>query len=344
MRFAGAKSWGQAIVGGLAVALAIAVFLAPFAYDQPDGLEFVGEKLALLPRRQAAPRIPAPDPRLPASDRRARHVKVATAAAGLVGTLVVFGVAWGMARILPRPKQIEAHSRCGLRRLECHGERTGLLAAARCPAQVDRGPGFVVVAVATPIGSWNWLGVEGFVLAFVIGLAGIPPRDLARRWLAFLVLVGFLALLVAPTHPARARYGLGVVVVEHPDQEQSGAPDDARACRSRHRFTSSWRHCASWAFRSCWSPRLQFMERTAMCSSTSSTRMATARRARTFNRRGRLSWSLLGGLDRPALPAYIRAGASGFTGRWSLAAGRVLFTASTIEEATRERHGFNLDS
>ena len=34
--------------------------------------------------------------------------KLATAAAGLVGTLVVFGVAWGMARILPHSPNIEA--------------------------------------------------------------------------------------------------------------------------------------------------------------------------------------------------------------------------------------------
>ena len=37
-------------------------------------------------------------------------MKLATAAAGVVGTLVVFGVALAMARILPRPKPIEAHA------------------------------------------------------------------------------------------------------------------------------------------------------------------------------------------------------------------------------------------
>ena len=38
------------------------------------------------------------------------HVKLATAAAGLVGTLVVFVVAFGMARMLPRSKPIEAYA------------------------------------------------------------------------------------------------------------------------------------------------------------------------------------------------------------------------------------------
>jgi cobalt/nickel transport system permease protein len=108
-QFRGAKNWGQAVVGGLAVALAIAVFLAPFAYDQPDGLSFVGAKLGFL-REGEAPRIPAPLPEYQLPIIGAAHVKIATAAAGLVGTLAVFAVAWIMARILPRPKQLEAYS------------------------------------------------------------------------------------------------------------------------------------------------------------------------------------------------------------------------------------------
>ena len=109
-RYQGAKNWGQALVGGLGVALAISVFLAPFAYEQPDGLEFVGRKLNFLPAEEPSPRIPAPVPNYQLSIAGAGHVKLATAAAGLVGTLVVFGVAWGMARVLPRPKQLEAYS------------------------------------------------------------------------------------------------------------------------------------------------------------------------------------------------------------------------------------------
>lgn len=41
--------------------------------------------------------------------------------------------------------------------------------------------GFVVLVIATPIGSWRLFGAEGLVLAFTIGLAGIPPRELARH-------------------------------------------------------------------------------------------------------------------------------------------------------------------
>jgi cobalt/nickel transport system permease protein len=95
-----ARRWAQTLVGGLGVAAAVAVFLAPFAYDQPDGLEFVGGKLKFLSDLSASPAIRAPiaDYQLPGLN----HVKLATAAAGLVGTLVVFGVAWSMASVLPR--------------------------------------------------------------------------------------------------------------------------------------------------------------------------------------------------------------------------------------------------
>ena len=38
---------------------------------------------------------------------------------------------------------------------------------------------FVIITVATPIGWWTWYGALGFVLALLIGLSGIPPRDLS---------------------------------------------------------------------------------------------------------------------------------------------------------------------
>ena len=63
--------------------------------------------------------------------------------------------------------------------------------------------GFVIAVVATPIGFWRPMVVMGLVLAFVVGLSGISPRDLFERWLGFVVLVGFLAVMVAQSHPAR---------------------------------------------------------------------------------------------------------------------------------------------
>jgi len=100
--------WGQTLLGGLAVALAIAVFLAPFASQYPDGLEFVGDRLRFLPESPPPPIILAPIPDYQLAIPGLNYVKVATAAAGLIGTLVVFGVAWVMVRVLPDSTAKEA--------------------------------------------------------------------------------------------------------------------------------------------------------------------------------------------------------------------------------------------
>jgi cobalt/nickel transport system permease protein len=101
-----AGRWAQTLVAGLGVALGVAVFLAPFACESPDGLEYVGQNLGFLPDEAAAPSPPFPSPmadyqlKVPGLD----HAAVATALAGAVGTVVVFGLGWGMARILPQAK------------------------------------------------------------------------------------------------------------------------------------------------------------------------------------------------------------------------------------------------
>ncbi len=61
---AGSRSrrWGQIVVAGLGIALAVAVFLAPFASSRPDGLEFVGGRLGFV--NEDAPSVvkaPFPD-------------------------------------------------------------------------------------------------------------------------------------------------------------------------------------------------------------------------------------------------------------------------------------------
>ena len=66
---------------------------------------------------------------------------------------------------------------------------------------------YVVAVVVLPVGWWHGLAALGLVLAFVVGLSGVPPRELLGRWLAFLVLVGSLALMVAPSHPHAPRWG-----------------------------------------------------------------------------------------------------------------------------------------
>jgi cobalt/nickel transport system permease protein len=91
---------GQVAVGGLAIALAVSVFLAPFASEHPDGLEWVGERLGFLKIGQPLLRAPLNDYQMPAFSG---HVQAATALAGLVGTLVVFAFGLGLARVFSRP-------------------------------------------------------------------------------------------------------------------------------------------------------------------------------------------------------------------------------------------------
>jgi cobalt/nickel transport system permease protein len=101
LELSGRKRWGQVAVAGLAIALAVVVFLAPFASSAPDGLEWVGAKLGFV--KEGSPslvRAPLPDYEMPGIPQ----ARVATAVAGVIGTLLVFGVGIGLARAFPRPR------------------------------------------------------------------------------------------------------------------------------------------------------------------------------------------------------------------------------------------------
>ncbi|WP_435008273.1 energy-coupling factor ABC transporter permease [Tundrisphaera lichenicola] len=94
----GASGWWRAGLAGLGISVAVAIFLGPMASERPDGLEFVGEqKVGFLPPEESAVKVPAPIPgyEMPGL---ARFKSAATASAGLLGTLAVFGVGLGMAR------------------------------------------------------------------------------------------------------------------------------------------------------------------------------------------------------------------------------------------------------
>lgn len=100
-REASPVEWLQVVTAGLGVALAVGMFVAPFASEHPDGLEFVGDKLGFAAGKAPATYpVPFPDYKLPAPGPKA--LKTATAAAGAVGTLVVFGVAGLLARVATR--------------------------------------------------------------------------------------------------------------------------------------------------------------------------------------------------------------------------------------------------
>src|SRR4051812_1017164 len=97
--------------------------------------------------------------------------------------------------------------------LERHSEGDGPLHQLDARAKLLAMLAFIVAVVATPVGAWRWLAAEALALAFVIGLSGVPPRELFLRWLGFVVLVGFLAAMVATSHPRRAELGVGPVLL-----------------------------------------------------------------------------------------------------------------------------------
>ena len=86
------------------ISLVVAVFLAGiismFASSHPDGLEKLAENLGFLEKGEGQPLVksPIPDYELPGLENK----KLATSIAGIAGTLVVFGLGYGLAAILKR--------------------------------------------------------------------------------------------------------------------------------------------------------------------------------------------------------------------------------------------------
>ena len=86
-------------VAGLLLALSVALF-SPLASPHPDGLERVAEDKGFLDRAKDATFTIIPDYVFPGIGNE----QAATIAAGLVGTLVVFGLCYGLAFILRRSR------------------------------------------------------------------------------------------------------------------------------------------------------------------------------------------------------------------------------------------------
>ena len=93
----GSRHLGELLGYGSLVTLGVAVFVAPFACPWPDGLDSVAAKLGLT-QRHVTPLlpVPAPDYQIPGV-----HWAVgATALAGALGALIVFGLALLLGRWL----------------------------------------------------------------------------------------------------------------------------------------------------------------------------------------------------------------------------------------------------
>ena len=86
------------VAAALVVAMVLGVLVSPFASGSPDGLEKVAEDKAFLDRGGTHPiqeGAPIPDYAFPG----VASESVATALAGLVGTLVVFALGYGLAAL-----------------------------------------------------------------------------------------------------------------------------------------------------------------------------------------------------------------------------------------------------
>jgi hypothetical protein len=92
---------GVFVVIALALAIGLATAVSPFASANPDGLEKVaGDKQFLDEGKLHSLQedSPIPDYAFPGVENE----RVATGLAGFVGTLGVFAIGWGLARLVTR--------------------------------------------------------------------------------------------------------------------------------------------------------------------------------------------------------------------------------------------------
>lgn len=89
---------GESLAFGLVIALGIAMFVSPLASAWPDGLEKVAQTLGFAERTVEPPLVPSPIPEY--TFPGIVSATWATALAGGVGTVIVFLLALGLARVL----------------------------------------------------------------------------------------------------------------------------------------------------------------------------------------------------------------------------------------------------
>ena len=84
---------------GLGIALILALFLSPFASTSPDGLEKVAETKGFAEKGETWKfwkHAPLPDYNIP----WIKNEKVSTALSGLIGTLAIFFIAFGIGKLI----------------------------------------------------------------------------------------------------------------------------------------------------------------------------------------------------------------------------------------------------
>jgi cobalt/nickel transport system permease protein len=83
---------------GLVIALGLAVFVSPYACSWPDGLDKVAEKFGFAGHAATLIKTWIPDYKMPGISSEG----IATAIAGAIGTLIMFGLACVVGRVLVR--------------------------------------------------------------------------------------------------------------------------------------------------------------------------------------------------------------------------------------------------
>ena len=111
-------------LAGLAVAVALALIVSPWASSSPDGLEKVAEDKGFLEKAEetepAWDKAPIPDYAVPGLTKEAvdeetgevveEPTKLATALAGFIGTVAIFLIAWGLALVLKKKTSEKAET------------------------------------------------------------------------------------------------------------------------------------------------------------------------------------------------------------------------------------------
>ncbi len=87
---------------GLGICLLLALFLSPFASSKPDGLEKVAETHGFAGKGEA-PKLWDRAPFRNYSFPGIKNEKVSTAVSGFLGTLAIFFLALGIAKLVKRP-------------------------------------------------------------------------------------------------------------------------------------------------------------------------------------------------------------------------------------------------
>lgn len=86
------------IIVGLCIALALAILLSPFASSSPDGLERVGENHGFMEQAHSFLTGLIPDYLFPGVSNE----KIATALAGGLGVVIVFGLSYSLMWLIKR--------------------------------------------------------------------------------------------------------------------------------------------------------------------------------------------------------------------------------------------------